>query len=270
MAMSLQELVSLEERPLDWIVPGWLTRGNTGFMFGQPKKACKSWLMLAAAWDLAEGKAVWGIPGFAPGRPMRTVYFTQEDTEENIKERVMAHVGAGRDAANERLWIVPKDLNIKLDTSAGRSLVQREIDGVVDKAGAVDLVMFDPMRRIHNGNENDSETIAEIWDVIDRVHKRYNCATLISHHTVKPPHGKDAEGFDPTDPYTGRGSGDIYGGGDAFAVVLPGKMASDRMTREVTVHLESKRGQQLEPAFLRVNFGSGRVTKLDAQKVNPL
>lgn len=269
MAMSLEELVRLEAAPQDWIVPGWLTRGNTGFVFGQPKKACKSWLLLAAAWDLAEGKPVWGVAGFKPPQPMRTVYFAQEDTEENIKERVMAHVGAGREAANDRLWIVPKDLNIKLDTREGKGMVQKELDSVLERAGKIDLVMFDPMRRMHSGNENDSETIGKIWNVIDLIHKRYEgCATLISHHTVKPPHGKEAEGFDPTDPYTGRGSGDIYGGGDAFAVVLPGKLSSDRMERGVMVYLESKRGQQLEPAFLNVNFGTGAVTAAQATKVN--
>lgn len=256
MALSLADFETRTIAPADWIIPGLLTRQNTGFIMGQPKKATKSWLLLAAGWDLSEGKAVWGIPAFKPERPMRTVYFTQEDSEDNIHSRIKAHFGSGR-KANDRLWIVPKNLAIKLDVKAGQDLIQAELDQVREEAGDVDLVMFDPMRRIHDGNENDSDTIAKIWTVIDRIHRRYGCATIISHHITKPPANR--ESYDPTDPYNGRGSGDIYGGGDAFVVVVPGPMAVDRLSRRVTTYFESKREQQLPPAVLEVGFGTGQV-----------
>jgi RecA-family ATPase len=271
MALSLEDFRGRTVSPVDWIMPGWLTRQNTAFMLGQPKKANKSWLLLAAAWDLSEGEAPWGIAAFKPERAMRSVYFTQEDTEDNIHSRIMAGLGAGGREPNDRLWVVPKNLNIKLDTTQGRNIVQGELDQVRDRVGAIDLVIFDPMRRIHNGNENDSETIAKMWDVIDRIHKRYDCATIISHHTVKPP--REKEGYDPSDPFTGRGSGDIYGGGDAFVVIVPGKMGPERMWRQVAAYFESKREQQMTPALLKVDYRTGRVVNLgggerDEQLVN--
>jgi RecA-family ATPase len=259
MALSLDDFRNRKAEEMDWIVPGLLTRGNTGFIMGQPKKAAKSWLLLAMAWDLSEGKPVWSIPAFKPPRPMRTVYFTQEDTEDNIHERIQAHFSTGR-KPNDGLWVVPKNLNIKLDTATGRNIVQGEIDYVRDKVGQIDLVMFDPMRRIHGGDENDSEVIAGIWDVIDRIHQRYKCATMISHHITKPP--KDREGYDPTDPYNGRGSGDIYGGGDAFVVVVPGRLGPEGAWRRVGAYFESKRGQQLAPASLKVMFKTGQIAYL--------
>lgn len=260
MALSLLDFESRPQPTIDWIIPGLLTRQNTAFIMGPPKKAAKSWMMLAAAWDLAEAAPVWGITATKPARPMRTVYFTQEDTEDNIHSRIRAHLEGAKRKPNDGLWVVPKNLNIKLDTHTGRAIVERELDAVREKAGAIDLVMFDPMRRIHNGNENDSETIAEIWDVIDRVHKRYNCATIISHHTVKPP--REKEGWDPTDPYTGRGSGDIYGGGDAFVVVVPGKLGKGGEWRKISAYFESKREQQMAPAQLKVMFKTGVVEYL--------
>jgi RecA-family ATPase len=260
MALSLSHFEERAQPTVDWIVPQLLTRQNTAFIMGAPKKACKSWLLLAMAWDLSEGFAPWGIEALLPSRPMRTIYFTQEDTEDDIDTRIKAHLRGGSRKANDGLWIVPKNLAIKLDSSEGRRIIEKEIDGVVAKAGAVDLVMFDPMRRIHNGNENDSETIAKIWDVVDRIHRRYNCGVVISHHITKPP--REKEGYDPTDPFNGRGSGDIYGGGDAFMVVVPGPMAKDRLSRRVSVHFESKRAQEMEPAHLKVEFGTGRVIPL--------
>ena len=259
MALSLTDFRNKPPATIDWIIPNFLTRQNTGFVIGPPKKACKSWLLLGMAWDLSEGNIIWEIPELKPVKPLRTVYFTQEDTEEDADIRIKAHFTANR-ADNNRLWIVPKNLAIKLDASEGRRIVERELDGVAEKAGAIDLVMFDPMRRIHNGNENDSETIAKIWDVLDRIHRRYGCSVIVSHHITKPP--REKEGYDPTDAFNGRGSGDIYGGGDAFVVVVPGMMSPDKTWRKVGVHFESKRAQEMEARQLKVHFGTGRIENI--------
>lgn len=262
MALSLIHFQEREQPQIDWIIPNLLTRQNTAFIMGPPKKACKSWLLLAMAWDLSEGLPPWGLSQLKPSRPMRTVYFTQEDTEDDIDMRIKAHFCGGREP-NDRFWVVPKNLSIKLDTNDGRRLVEKELDSVVEKAGPIDLVMFDPMRRIHNGNENDSETIAKIWDVVDKIHRRYGCGVVISHHITKPP--RDKEGYDPSDPFNGRGSGDIYGGGDAFMVVVPREMAKDKTWRKVDVYFESKRAQEMEPAPLKVHFKTGVVEQVNIQ-----
>lgn len=265
MAKNLSDFAGRERAAVDWIIPGLLKRGNTAFIIGQPKKAAKSWLILDACWSLSEGTPVWDIKKangehlFVPQRPMRSVYFTQEDTEDDIHDRILAHFGAGREA-NDKLWIVPKNLKINFDTDAGRALMQQELDMVRDTAGPIDLVCFDPMRRMHHGDENDSAVIAKMWEVLDRIHRRYGCATLFSHHTTKPP--MDRTSYDPTDPYVARGSGDIYGGGDAFMTIVPGK--GDEHGRKVAMHFESKRGKPLPPAMLRVCFDTGGVAYLGA------
>lgn len=267
MAKSLMELKEKQRVEADWIIPNLLKRGNTAFMIGTPKKACKSWMLLELAWSLSEGKEIWGIKRhpslddspasylLMPERAMRTVYFTQEDTEDDIHDRCMAHFNAGR-IPNDRLWVVPKDLRIAFDTTGGLNTIQEELDGVGDKAGKIDLVIFDPMRRFHRGDENDSGIINRLWESLDKIHRRYGCATMFSHHTVKPPTAKE-NNFDPTSPFVGRGSGDIYGGGDSFMTIVPGK--GDEHGRVVGMYFESKRGRQLEPAQLKVHFKTGKV-----------
>lgn len=264
MSLSLQALKDRQIVDADWIIKGLLKRGNTAFTIGQPKKAAKSWLLLDAAWSLAEGEPLWGIKrkdgayALTTPRPMRCVYFAQEDTDDDIHDRVLAHFRAGRDV-NDRLWIVPKNLRMALDSDGGRGLIQAELDEVREKAGGpIDLVIFDPMRRMHHGDENDSTTMGRIWEVLDRIHRRYACATWFSHHTVKPP--QDKTYYDPSDPYVARGSGDIYGGGDAFMTIVPGK--GTETTRTLTMHFESKRGRGLMPAVLKVDFETGRAAWL--------
>lgn len=266
---SLGELKARVRPQPDWVIPGLLKRGNTAFIIGAPKRAVKSWLMLAAAWDLSEGLPVWAIKKsdgeflFKPTREMRTVYFTQEDTEDDVHDRVMAHFATGR-PENDRVWIVPKNLRIAFDSQAGRDEIQAELDYVRETAGRIDLVMFDPLRRMHHGDENDSAVIAEIWRVLDRVHQRYGCATMISHHTVKPPQGEGKMFFDASDPFTARGSGDIYGGGDAFMTIVPRTLTNDPPARKVEMHFESKRGRPLPPAMLKVHMDTGAVEYMGA------
>jgi len=263
MAKSLQEMKERQRTNPDWIIQGFLKRGNTAIVMGQPKKACKSWLLLDLCWSLSEGKPVWGVkradgtPVF-PTQQMRSVYFTQEDTEDDIHDRILAHLKGGGREANDRLWIEPKNLQIAFDTVEGRKLIQAKLDEVRSKTGAIDLVVFDPMRRMHRGDENDSKTIVEMWAVLDRIHQRYGCATMLTHHIRKP--GQDKSGWDPTDPFVGRGSGDIYGGGDAFINVVPGRGTEE--SRIVGLFYESKRGKPLPPSQLKVTFETGAVEYL--------
>lgn len=263
MAKSLQELKDRERPAPDWIIQGFLKRGNTALVLGQPKKACKSWLVLALCWDLAEGKPLWGVKNASgeavfPTKPMRSVYFTQEDTEDDIQDRVLAHVEGGKRAPTDKVWIEPKNLQIAFDTVEGRKMIQARLDEVREKGGPIDLVAFDPMRRMHHGDENDSKTIVEMWAVLDKIHRRYGCATLLTHHIRKP--AQDKTGWDPTDPFVGRGSGDIYGGGDAFVNVVPSRGTEE--SRVIGVYYESKRGKPLPPSQLKVTFGTGAVEYL--------
>ena len=264
MPLSISHFQTRVRTEPDWIIKGWLKRQNTAFILGEPKRACKSWLLLNLAWDLSEGKPIWGVKHskegfiFVPPRPMRTVYFMQEDTEDDAHDRLLCCFKGGR-TCNDNLWLVPKNLKIRVDDPAGLNLIQNELDSVVQNAGPIDLVMFDPMRRMHYKSENDSDVIAGLWRTLDGIHQRYNCATLFAHHIIKPT-GDTSKWFDKTSPFIARGSGDIYGGGDAFANVVPKALRGQtRQHRGLEIHFESKRGKPLSPIFLRVHFETGSV-----------
>lgn len=255
MPKSLVDFSTRQRVDPDWIVPGLLKRKNTAFMIGPPKRSGKSWLLLEMGWNLSVGEAIWGVkkangdPLFLPKRPMRTVYFAQEDTEDDVYDRVMPSINLGR-TPNDMFWIVPKNWAIQMDTLEGRRLMQDELEHVRHTAGPIDLVMLDPMRRLHKREENDSTAIAEIWDVLGRIQEKYACATLFAHHTKKPP--DDRTNYDPTSPFVARGSGDIYGGGDGFMTIVPKRQTEAFQT--VEMHFESKRGRPLPPIVLKINF----------------
>ena len=82
MAFPTGPLEPYEQKERDWIIPRLLSRRNTGFMCGVPKKAHKSWLLLNLAWDLGiwpwsktNHRAKEYIHPHPIARPMRVVYF---------------------------------------------------------------------------------------------------------------------------------------------------------------------------------------------------
>lgn len=255
-------LVTLAGRvrpPADWIIPHLLKRRNTAFIIGEPKRALKSWLMFNLGWDLAEGKNVWGVldasgnPVFQPARAMRVLYFSQEDTEDDLQDRFDLMHNAGR-IATPNFYYEPKDLSKAFDGGTGQALIKQAI---YEAGPNVDLVMFDPMRRMHYLSENDSEAMQKIWQALDDIQRTFDCACLFSHHVTKP--SKDA-GYSRTSPFAARGSTDIFGGADAFINVEPLQPKGATNTRSINLHYETKRSAPLDPMKLAVDLGTGLVS----------
>lgn len=161
-----------------------------------------------------------------------------------------------RAALSARIAGVPKNLAMVFNTQDGKKLIQNELNDAIEKLGGKpDLVAFDPLRRMLKGDENSSEVIAEMWKVIDSIQSACGAAVWINHHIQKPP--ADRSGWDPTDPFVARGSGDIYGGGDAFVNVVPGP--GTEKVRKLSLYFESKRAESMEPAHMQVTFETGKV-----------
>jgi hypothetical protein len=261
--MPVTALLARKRSEPDWIIPGLLKRNNAMLVVGEPKKTCKSWLLANLAWDLSEGKPVWGIKHtkkgfvFEPTKPMRVVYFSQEDAEDDFQDRAELLRNSGR-VPNENFWFVPKNLRMMLDSAAGALLIEQELHAATEKA-EIDLVVLDPLRRILQGDESDSAAIARMWKKLDEWSKKFNCAFIIAHHVVKPPRQK-GDHYDPASPYVSRGSGDIYGGADAFINVVPGKERGQPTgSRLLELHFTTKRSREIPAVKVRVNFETGNV-----------
>ena len=261
--MSLPALLARTRQEPDWIIPSLLKRNNTMFIVGEPKRACKSWLLANLAWDLSEGKPVWGIHHskkghmFVPKEAMRIVYFSQEDAEDDFQDRAQLIAATGRQP-NDNFWFVPKNLQMTLDSGSGPALIGRELEAAA-RTAPLDLIILDPLRRVLQGDESNSERIAEIWRKLDDWSKEFNCSFIVAHHVVKPPRQK-GEHYDQTSPYASRGSSDIYAGADAFINVVPkGQKGHATKGRLLELHFTTKRSREISPVSVRVNFETGGV-----------
>ncbi len=260
--IAMPDLLRRVRQAPDWIIPNFLKRQNVGFVIGPPKVG-KSWLLLNLAWDLAQGIPVWSIERsrdgalFLPSRPMRVLYFAQEDTEDDIQDRITMMHDAGRESTSNILF-VPKDLSLLIDTENGGE----NIKTIIADVAPIDLVIFDPLRRTLQGDENSSAVIASVFRKLEMLGSQFNCSFLFSHHTVKPSQapGKNGRKTDLTDPFAGRGSGDIFGGGDAFVnVVAQGKHTEMAKTRPLKLYFSTKRAAPICPVNMRLSIPPGLV-----------
>lgn len=248
---TLEDLARLERKATDWVIPEWLKRGNTGFIIGEPKRANKSWLLLNMLWDLSECKPIWATSHprrphfFVPHRPMRSVYFAQEDTRDDIQDRVQAMLNWRQ--PNRNFIIVPKNWQLLLDTHTGRILINELLSQIPD----VDVIVFDTFRRVIAGSESDSESISRLYKLVDELNEKYNCAAIFAHHIVKPPRDERIM-FDYSDPFIGRGSGDIFGAGDAFITIKP--IHQNERDGRVTLFFHAKRAAPPAPMIVDVTY----------------
>ena len=260
MSKPLTALSSYQKPPDDWIIPHVLKRRNTGFIIGRPKKAAKSWLLMNLGWDLSDGTNAWSVVHshdgeiLKPTRPMRVFYFSQEDTEDDLHDRFSLMVKAGRIPTNN-FWYETKDLSLTLDPNGLGKIID-----ALKPAAPLDLVMFDPMRRFHSFDENRSDEMSKLWHSVNVIQQKFDCACLFSHHTVKPGQFTASE----EDPNSARGSGDIFGGADAFINVVPrsrkGNPKRGALNAPLTLYFEIKRGKPIVPIDLTVDFTTGGVT----------
>jgi len=193
-----------------WLVTGLITRGGTAMIGGLPKAAKKTWLATEIAVAVATGTKVCGefIAQLGTVR-----YFYAEDIRRQIRNRIHALLeGAGRTMPIERLYLEPR--GSFLDVMRNEDLAW--IVASCRRGGEMDLLVLDPLRDIHSGEEDKSDSMREVMRRLRLLGKLLGCTVLVVHHAGKP--------SEATAKRSGgqrlRGSGSIHGSVDSGIYVL--------------------------------------------------
>jgi len=133
----------------DWLCEPLLARGRSHALYAGAKTG-KSLLLLEIAASLATGRRVLRQPA---GRPLSVVYFDEEMTEADVRERLTdLGYGPDDDLSTFHYFVLPS--LPPLDTEAGG----REVMRITDDVDA-DLVVIDTMCRVIVGDENSADTM---------------------------------------------------------------------------------------------------------------
>jgi hypothetical protein len=223
-----------EPGPLQWLVKDLWTAGGFGFIGGEPKER-KSWLALYLAVCVASGIKVFNRWEVQRGR---VLIFSAEGGAGLVRRRtgLMARaleLDVG-DASTLDLHVLDIPV-MHLDEEEHRKRFLRAVQQVKPT-----LVLLDPLRELHTGEENDSAVIAALLAPLRELRAFCGAAVILVHHMKKAgEHGRGVRGGQRL-----RGSSALHGASDC-ALYLDGEGAGK--DRRVSVQVELRGAEEIEP-----------------------
>lgn len=188
---TLDNLMSFKFPPTRWVIEGLIPAGGMTIMSAAPG-SFKTWLMLEIAISATVGKELFGE-------------FKTEQTGVLIVDEE-----SGPRILQERFKVLGADyrLPIMYFSREGHKVTQSYIESLISVclSNEIGLVIFDSLVRIHQGDENASKDMSELFDLFKQLADQ-GISVLIAHHNRKGMPGT----FSP--------SGDMRGSSDILAAV---------------------------------------------------
>lgn len=193
---------------------GLILEGNISFIMG-PAKLGKSIFVSNLALSLATGSTFLGI--FPVIKPYRVLMFQQEVAPTEVKARFKSILTG---------FELPDNLHIvnEYGTKVDNASHLQKMLGLVVKLQP-DVVILDPMRRYHGANEDSSQEMGHVLDLMTQFCQG-RTALVVVHHTGKPSNRPEEDNKLREGGYAGRGSSVIFDYGAAYMTLRPTENAN--------------------------------------------
>jgi len=219
------EFLELPRDPQTWLIQPIVPTGGFVNVYGQPKKARKSYLALGMAWAVSTGQASW--LGF-PIRYQGPVLYLQVDTPHALwADRIQDIISGGYDFSN--VWLAstqtapyPFDIGIHEDQ------LQEMIAQVTD---APVMIVCDTAASMHTLDENSNQEMGLFMHAVNRAVGQRMAKILVSHDSKSggaPPGGGDTSAESVDHSAEGgslmrgnRGASAVAGAADTVIKVSP-------------------------------------------------
>ena len=174
-----KELLTLTMGKESWLIKGLLARRQTCVILGQPKHF-KTWVMFNIIRCLLRpGEGVFGIPDLTSEDQVVNILVVEEEGNlEELKER--ARMTLDGTAWVERVFWAHR-LGFRLDEFNSLEKLEKMID-----EHSIDVLMLDPLQRLHSQDENDAREMGRLWNSIASLLIRFDrLSIIILHHFRK-------------------------------------------------------------------------------------
>jgi hypothetical protein len=186
-----------------------------------PGKALKSMFTQNMILSIAAG---YPMLGFDIPKARRVMYVQSEVSPHAMQDR-FARMIAGRSDSHFAGAMLVNAHNLKIDTKEGFRTIQH----LIERSHA-EVLIFDPLYKLHCKDENSAQDMREIVDLFDRLIEEFGIAIGAVHH-----HGKTTEGRN--DGQLARGS-TIFGDWVDSQLVLRGT-TEDRYQKRLSFILRN-------------------------------
>ncbi|MGE0403034.1 MAG: AAA family ATPase [Kofleriaceae bacterium] len=230
-------LLTMEFPLVTWAIVGLLTRGGVGIIGGEPK-TIKTWLALEFALAIAMGRKALGE--FKSERGV-AVMFCAEDLAKQMRNRLRGRLKTlGVELKPGRLFIQPRGTFIDVLSDDDMAWLVASCR----KLGKIDLLVLDPLRDLHSGEEDKSDSMRDVMRRLRLLGELLGCTVLVVHHTIK---ASDAtSGRRPGQRL--RGSSAIHGSLDAGIYMSEAK-GGDGVTKFVNNVVSEVKGARSAGLF---------------------
>jgi RecA-family ATPase len=187
--VSLVDMIRTKPSPIDMVLDG-LPLGALGVILGSGGVG-KSIMMIHIGHAVTTGNDTLGclLPELRVTQHGRVVYLAGEDDEQIVHHRVHAfgktmsqEVAAAMQA---RFEIVPLVGTAPTLLNARGEINDDAIESVRVAASGTRLLIIDPLRQFHAGDENDNGMMTTLSKVLAKVAHEERCAIILVHHISK-------------------------------------------------------------------------------------
>jgi len=196
--LNIRQTLTTPPPALDHVLPGLLA-GTVGLLVA-PGAMGKTTLLTQLACDIAAGAPVGG--GILTSELLnpageRVVFFLAEESKAIMHHRLQAALAgvttmpafqtkSSRDSLAERLatnlCIYPLAGAGRLHCVDGGGSTSDELKRMFVACDRARLVIIDPLRRFHTGEENDSAHMSAVVSVFEQMARQTGAAVILSHH----------------------------------------------------------------------------------------
>jgi len=202
--LKLSDIVNKEFGEYKYIVENFIPREGITIIGGAPKSG-KSWICLHIMNCIASGTDVFE----KKTHKAKMLVIDEENSLRGLKRRVLKSF---KDVDELPIAVVSQQ-NFKIDRKEDRKWLIEYMN-----EEGIELLVFDSFRRISTKDENESKSIAELYENFKEVMMGTGCGILLIHHNRKVSKG-EVIGFESF-----RGSGDISAMAEAMIVVSSKKL----------------------------------------------
>jgi RecA-family ATPase len=249
--ITSDKMFSTMPGPVEWSVSQLVADGSFVVLGGEPKTT-KSWAGLEVALSVASGTPCFGSEVFSTNGKQRSVACVMlEDGAPNINARVRA-MATSKGIKEQELRGLPLFFNFSggIDLFDDDSVAKFMSDlGGIDKPA---VIIIDPMRNAHTGEENDSGQMIAVANNVRRIRDKTGSTVVLIHHLRKP------SSSDVGSPgHALRGSGALYGAVDGLIAMFnrTATVKTPGWTNDVYVRVKAAR--EADPFRLNLQVKDG-------------
>ena len=230
------------------VEPKILPKGGK-MIFGGATKTVKTFLALNLIKALLLGTHPWGNKEWSCKPNNRVLFIEREVGPWGMGDRLRNIFKDVDEATQEAFKIISMPLGLSLSSNDCVQWLKKLTQDL-----GTDVLVLDPVNKLHHWNENDSGDMLKLIDAIDTISDG-KLATIYSHHFGKPMRGKEALDWDKLDHYNFRGSSRFVDDADALLTVWrrKGKLMSTHDSWKLDARLTLRHGPSPDDFLFYVN-----------------